>query len=251
MTLDSGQEALIACIPAPDPGTGINRWDSQIGYYGGIYYNQSSGPVTMESVSLLHPHNLILHGADVYKMAHYKISLPFEWAWGHEGTARSATQWAAIRQRIPGATIPPENGPIAPADFTRLRPRRLRDSRGHVRGLTRRRLGAGRGGDIPRRRHDLHVNPDGRTCHRLGSQTPVLDLRRADTLRPGLLEGTLTEPSSCTHASLSQLRRGGILGCQRAPVLRALARAPGPCGNCPLAAARGWHNLTPSTVWKI
>ena len=76
----------------------------------------------MESVSLLHPHNLIFHGADVYKVAHYKISLPFEWAWGDEGSAHSATQWAAIRQRIPGAIIPPENGPIAPADFMRLNP---------------------------------------------------------------------------------------------------------------------------------
>ena len=122
MTLYSAQEALIACILAPDPGAGIIRWDSQIGYYAGIYYNQSSGPVTMESVSLLHPHNLIFHGAAVYKVAHFKISLPYEWAWGHEGTARSATQWAAIRQRIPGATIPPENGPIAPADFPRLNP---------------------------------------------------------------------------------------------------------------------------------
>jgi len=122
MTLDTGQKAFIGCIPAPDPEAEIIRWDSPIGYYAGIYYNQSSEPVTMESVSLLHPHNLTLHGAAVYKMAHYKISLPFEWAWGHEGTAHSATQWAAIRQRIPGATIPPENGPIAPADFMRLNP---------------------------------------------------------------------------------------------------------------------------------
>jgi hypothetical protein len=122
MTLYSAQYALIACTIAPNPGTEINRWDSQIGYYAGIYYNHSSGPVTMESVSLLHPHNLILHGADVYKAAHFNISLPYEWPWGHEGTAHSATQWAAIRQRIPGATIPRENGPIAPANFNRLNP---------------------------------------------------------------------------------------------------------------------------------
>lgn len=122
MTLYSAQYALIACTTAPNQLAGITRWDSQIGYYAGIYYNQSSGPVTMESVSLLHPHNLILHETDVYKVAHFKISLPYEWAWGHEGTARSATQWAAIRQRIPGATIPRGNGPIAPADFMTLRP---------------------------------------------------------------------------------------------------------------------------------
>jgi hypothetical protein len=111
MLLYSAQNAFIGCIIAPDPGAGIIRWDSQIGYYGGIYYNQSSGPVTMESVSLLHPHNLIFHGAAVYKVAHFKISLPYEWAWGKEGTAHSATQWAAIRQRIPGATIPRKTDP--------------------------------------------------------------------------------------------------------------------------------------------
>jgi hypothetical protein len=157
MTLYSAQEALITCIPAPDPGT-ITRWDSQIGYYRGIYYNHSSAPVTVESMSLLHPHNLTVHGAAVYKMAHLEIQT-----------------------------------------------RRLRDSRGHVRSLTRRRLGAGRGGDIPRRRHDLHVNPDGRTCHRLGRQTLVLGLRRGDTLHPGLLEGTLIEPSSYTRHYLNFL----------------------------------------------
>jgi len=122
MTLYSAQKALIACIPAPDKDAGVIRWDSQIGYYAGLYYNPSSGPVTVESVSLLHPHNLIVHGAAVYKMAYLKLSLPYEWAWGQEGTAHSATQWAAIRQRIPGATIPRENGPIAAADFQKLNP---------------------------------------------------------------------------------------------------------------------------------
>src|SRR5262245_23932206 len=43
LTVVSTQYGLITCIPAPDPGTRVTRWDSQIGYYGGIYYNQSSG----------------------------------------------------------------------------------------------------------------------------------------------------------------------------------------------------------------
>jgi hypothetical protein len=234
MMLYSAQEAFIGCIPAPDPGTGINRWDSQIGYYGGIYYNQSSGPVTIESVSLLHPHNLILHGAAVYKVAHFKISLSYEWAWGHEGTALSATQWAAIRQRIPGATIPPGNGPIAPADFMKLRP----DVYEIAVDMS---AASPAGGWTP---GVVVTYRAGGTTYTstlmvgLAVQTPVLDLRRADTLRPGLLEGTLTGPSSCTHVTISpSSRRHPRL--PAAPVLRALARAPGPCGNCLLAGARG------------
>jgi hypothetical protein len=87
MMLYSAQEAFIGCMPAPDPGAGIIRRDSQIGYYAGIYYNQSSGPVTMESVSLLHPHNLIFHGAAVYKVAHFKILLPLRMGLGSRGNS--------------------------------------------------------------------------------------------------------------------------------------------------------------------
>lgn len=122
LTLVSAQKALIMCAPAPDPEAGVTRWDSPVGFYGGIYYNQSSVHVTMESVSLLSPHNLILHGAAVYEVAHFDIALPYEWAWGHEGTRYSAAQWAAIRQPVPGAILPPENDPIAVNDFMKLRP---------------------------------------------------------------------------------------------------------------------------------
>ena len=53
ITLDTEQYALILCTTAPNPLAGIIRRDSQIGYYGGIYYNQSSGPVTMEAYSAM------------------------------------------------------------------------------------------------------------------------------------------------------------------------------------------------------
>lgn len=109
-------------MPAPNPPI-ATRWDSPIGYYGGYYYNQSSQASRVESVSLLDPHNLILHGAAVYKEAHFNISaLPLEWGWGHEGKAYSAAQWAAIRQPVLGAVIPAENGPIAANDFVKLKP---------------------------------------------------------------------------------------------------------------------------------
>jgi hypothetical protein len=76
----------------------------------------------VESVSLLSQHNLILHRTAVYKVAHFKIALAYQWAWGQEGSTYSAAQWAAIRQRVPGAVIPPGNGPIAPDDFMKLNP---------------------------------------------------------------------------------------------------------------------------------
>jgi hypothetical protein len=120
--LDSAQEAFVGCLPAPDPGSTATQWNSPIGFSGGIYYNQSPGPVTVESASLLDPHNLTLHGVFVYKMSHYNIALPYEWPWGQEGSQYSAAQWAAIRQPIPGAIIPPEKGPIPVKDFDKTKP---------------------------------------------------------------------------------------------------------------------------------
>jgi hypothetical protein len=99
----------------------MSRWDSQVGSLGGMYYNQSSTPVTVESVSLLLPHNLILHGAIVYEMAHYAHSLPFQSSWDREGSGQPAALWAA-RQRIPGAVIPPGIGPLALDDFSKKNP---------------------------------------------------------------------------------------------------------------------------------
>lgn len=109
LTLVNAQRVLIACLPAPDTQAGVPRWDSPIGFYGGIYYNQSSVPVTVESALLLDPHNLTLHGAAIYKMPHFDLALPYEWAWGQERIYDTTAQWAAIRHPIPGAIIPPEN----------------------------------------------------------------------------------------------------------------------------------------------
>lgn len=107
MLLYSAQKALIACIPAPDPGAEIIRWDSQIGYYAGIYYNQSSGPVTMESVSLLHPHNLILHEAAIYKVARFRISLPYEWGLGPRGNSPFRNPMGSDQAAHPRSYDPP------------------------------------------------------------------------------------------------------------------------------------------------
>jgi hypothetical protein len=79
-------------------------------------------PATVESALLLDPHNLTLHGAAIYKMPHFDLALPYEWAWGQERIYDTTAQWAAIRHPIPGAIIPPENGPIPVNDFAKIKP---------------------------------------------------------------------------------------------------------------------------------
>ena len=110
LTVETAQAGMSFCAPAPDPGTAITHWDSQVGALAGMYYNSSAYPVTLESVSLLSPHNLVLHGAAVYEMDHYRNSLAIVSAWSQEasyGRVRTSPQ------AIPGAVIPAERGPLA------------------------------------------------------------------------------------------------------------------------------------------
>jgi hypothetical protein len=117
--LHTEQEGMASCIPAPDPGTAITRWNSQVGVLAGMYYNSSDYPVTLESVSLISPHNLVLHGAAVFEMVHYRNSIAFESAWSQE--ASFGRVWTPP-QAVPGAVIPAEIGPLAPSDFPAKRP---------------------------------------------------------------------------------------------------------------------------------
>jgi hypothetical protein len=103
------QRAMSGCLPAPHPAEGIDRWDSPVGVALDMYYNQSSLPLTIESVALLDPHNLVLHGGLVYEMAHSLHPLVTETGWDQEGQGVPAAAWAG-RQRIPGAVIPPGHG---------------------------------------------------------------------------------------------------------------------------------------------
>lgn len=90
---------------------GLLTWDAPVGYAEDMYWDQSSKPLTVESVSLLDPHNLVLHGGAIYKMPHSRHPLPISWAWADEGREVPAGGWSA-RQRIPGATIPPVGEPV-------------------------------------------------------------------------------------------------------------------------------------------
>jgi hypothetical protein len=76
-----------------------------------MFYNRSGEPLTVESVSLVQPHNLVLRGAVVYKMIHSRHALSLEWGWA-ENPDVPAADWNA-RQHVPGAIIPAEDGPLS------------------------------------------------------------------------------------------------------------------------------------------
>jgi hypothetical protein len=86
-----------------------------------MYYNQSSAPVTIDSVSLVDAHNMRLDGAVVYEMIRYAHPLGYINGWNDEAATVPAAEWAA-RQEVPGAVIPAELGPIKPAEFPEKKP---------------------------------------------------------------------------------------------------------------------------------
>jgi hypothetical protein len=121
IALATAQKDAIACILTPDSLAGASRWNSPVGSALGMYYNQSAAPVTVTSVSLLDPHNLTLHGAVLYEMAHYAHALTPISGWEDEEDGSLASDWAR-RQPIPGAVIPAEGGPISASQFAAKRP---------------------------------------------------------------------------------------------------------------------------------
>jgi len=120
IALETTQKDVVACIPTPDPLAGASSWNSAVGSAIGMYYNQSGSPVTVTSVSLLDPHNLTLHGAVLYEMAHYAHALTPISGWKDEEEGALASDWAR-RQPIPGAVIPAEDGPISASQFAAKR----------------------------------------------------------------------------------------------------------------------------------
>lgn len=99
------------CAPEPhsaDPG--FSHWDTPFGAAAGMYYNQSSSPVTVQSVSLVGAHNMVLHGAIVHEMPQYKNPLPVEFVW--EYGSDGATVDPKLVQPVPGAVIAAGIGPV-------------------------------------------------------------------------------------------------------------------------------------------
>jgi hypothetical protein len=75
-----------------------------------MYYNQSSAPVTVQAVSLVVAHNMVLHGAMVYEMVQYRNPLPsmFQWEYGSSGLRVNAK----LGQPVPGAVLAAGSGPV-------------------------------------------------------------------------------------------------------------------------------------------
>ena len=68
--------------------------------------NTSAAPLEIESVSLIDPHGLVLHGAVVYEMRHSEHPLINAAGWQLMGQGADPGAWAH-RQPVPGAVIPP------------------------------------------------------------------------------------------------------------------------------------------------
>jgi hypothetical protein len=103
------QEGMTSC--APSYSDGPNAWDAPIGYAEDTYWNDSSAPLTIESVSLIDPHNLVLRGSVLYRMPHDLHALSTSAPWVQEGRWVPPADWRA-RQRVPGAVMPPIGGPV-------------------------------------------------------------------------------------------------------------------------------------------
>ena len=88
---------------------GVTAWNSPIGYSITWYYNASAAPLEIESVALIDPHGLVLHGAIAYEMRQSEHPLINTAGWQLMGHGADPDAWAH-RQRIPGAVIPPETG---------------------------------------------------------------------------------------------------------------------------------------------
>ena len=107
----SAQAGMITCTPAPNVGAGISRWDAPVAATVGTYYNQSSAPAAVQTVSLVGAHNMVLHGAMVYEMVRYRNPLPnvFLWEYGSAGLRVNAE----LVQQVPGAVLGAGVGPVA------------------------------------------------------------------------------------------------------------------------------------------
>jgi hypothetical protein len=85
--------------------TGIVSWHTPIAFALDSYYNRSRHPLTIESVALVDPHNVALHGALLYAIPQSRHPLIMETAWDTLSRYARPGAWAA-RQSVPGAVIP-------------------------------------------------------------------------------------------------------------------------------------------------
>jgi hypothetical protein len=102
-----------SCMPVPNPVGHVDTWHTPVAFNLDMFLNQAHVPLTIESVTLIDPHNLILEGAIVYEMPHSRYPLAVNAAVADEAAAVPAALWAR-HQKVPGAVIGP--GHSAPID---------------------------------------------------------------------------------------------------------------------------------------
>jgi hypothetical protein len=98
-----------ACAPAPSKiaSEAVPAWNSPVGFTGAWYYNPTASPVTVESVSLIGAHNLVLHKTIVYQTRREQNQLAPVNGWPAVSLGSDPASWAR-RQPVPGAVIAPD-----------------------------------------------------------------------------------------------------------------------------------------------
>jgi hypothetical protein len=99
---DIQPHGLLTCPPAPDAKAGTPTWSTIFGFALTTYNNQSRSAVTIESVSLIESHNLVLHGAIVYEMVRSKHPLSLDAPWDLERAGRSGSRMGGPADRSRG-----------------------------------------------------------------------------------------------------------------------------------------------------
>src|ERR1700678_3198872 len=92
------------CASAPLLEDAVPAWNSPVGFAMNWYYNASSAPVVVESVTLIDPHNLILNKAIVYEAKGEQHQLVTADGWPKINLNPDPAWWAQ-RQSVPGAVI--------------------------------------------------------------------------------------------------------------------------------------------------
>src|SRR5258707_8139124 len=95
----------IACVYFPGPVNHVTDWEAPVGFTLDMYVNLGNQPATIQSLSLVDSHGLVLHGGLVYELVRSKHALSFFGAWPSSNACANPGAWRA-RQPIPGAVIP-------------------------------------------------------------------------------------------------------------------------------------------------
>jgi hypothetical protein len=119
------QGGMASCTPAPNPDSAITTWHSPVWFTTAWFVNQSRSPLTIESVTLIDPHNVTVRGVLVYEMAHGRHPLTQDGGLADLAGSVPAADWAR-RQRVPGAVIgagrPFKNKPSTSANLYQIAP---------------------------------------------------------------------------------------------------------------------------------